>query len=156
MLFRSRTHQTAAPLAARTGLTPVEEPDLREVYLGEWEGGLFPVRMREFGPVARRVFAEERWDVIPGAEPLENLQDRLRGAIERIVAAHTDERVVVVTHGGVIGALFGMASGGRSFAFIGADNASVSHLVVTADGGWIVRRFNDTSHLATDLDAPPV
>src|SRR5258705_9626065 len=36
-----RTHQTAAPLAARIGITMVEEPDLREVYLGEWEGGLF-------------------------------------------------------------------------------------------------------------------
>ena len=36
-----RTHETAAPLARRLGITPVEEPDLREVFLGEWEGGLF-------------------------------------------------------------------------------------------------------------------
>ena len=31
-----RTHQTAAPLAARLGLRPMVEPDLREVHLGEW------------------------------------------------------------------------------------------------------------------------
>ena len=37
-----RTHQTAAPLAARLGITPVVEPDLREVFLGEWEGGSVP------------------------------------------------------------------------------------------------------------------
>src|SRR3954469_23582754 len=36
-----RTHQTAAPLAARLGLTPIVEPDLREVHLGDWEGELF-------------------------------------------------------------------------------------------------------------------
>ena len=35
-----RTHETAAPLAARLGLTPIVEPDLREVHLGEWEGEL--------------------------------------------------------------------------------------------------------------------
>ena len=37
-----RTHETAAPLAARLGITPIEEPDLREVFLGEWEGGHLP------------------------------------------------------------------------------------------------------------------
>ena len=41
----SRTHRTAAPLAARTGLEPVVVPDLREVSLGEWEGGEFRIRM---------------------------------------------------------------------------------------------------------------
>ena len=34
-----RTHQTAAPLAKHLGLEPILEADLREVYLGEWEGG---------------------------------------------------------------------------------------------------------------------
>ena len=33
-----RTQQTAAPLAAELGLEPRVEPDLREVYLGDWEG----------------------------------------------------------------------------------------------------------------------
>jgi probable phosphoglycerate mutase len=40
-----RTHETAAPLADRLGLTPIVEPDLREVFLGEWEGGLFRQKM---------------------------------------------------------------------------------------------------------------
>lgn len=149
-----RTHQTAAPLAARLGLEPVVDPDLREVYLGEWEGGVFPQRMREWGPVARQVFAEERWEVIPGAEPSSSVRTRLRAAVERIAAAHRDGRVVVVAHGGVIGTILAMATGSRPFAFIGADNGSVSHLVVTPDA-WILRRFNDTGHLDTDLDTPP-
>ena len=49
-----RTHQTAAPLAARLGLTPIEEPDLREVFLGEWEGGIFRHVPSTTTPCSRR------------------------------------------------------------------------------------------------------
>lgn len=149
-----RTAETAAPLAARLGLAPRVEPGLAEVHLGEWEGGAFRKHMAERHPVARRMLAEERWDVIPGAEPSDVLQARVRVALQRIVAAHRDERVVVVSHGGVIGAIVALATGARPFAFVGCDNASLTHLVVDGDR-WIVRRFNDTGHLGTDLDRPP-
>src|SRR5829696_5303119 len=65
-----RTHRTAAPLAARTGLGTVVVPDLREVSLGEWEGGEFRIRIAQRDPVALQAVAEERWDVIPGAESM--------------------------------------------------------------------------------------
>ena len=151
-----RTHETAAPLAARLGLTPVEEPDLREVNLGEWEGGGFRRHVAEGHPVALRMFTEQRWDVIPGAEPTEAFGARLRAGLERIVAAHPDQRVVVVAHGGVIGELVRQAvDGGQGFAFVGADNGSITHLVVHGDR-WTVRRFNDTAHLGGfDLDPEP-
>ena len=159
-----RTHQTAAPLARRLGLVPNVEPDLREVHLGEWEGGVYRARVAEGHPIARRMMAEGRWDAIPGAESMENLLARVRGAVERIAAAHPDERVAVFAHGGVIGALAAIATGGRVFAFIGADNGSLTHVVVHGEppgggGGaprnWTLRRFNDTGHLRTDLDRPP-
>jgi 2,3-bisphosphoglycerate-dependent phosphoglycerate mutase len=151
-----RTHETAAPLAARLALTPVVEPDLREVNLGEWEGGGFRRHVAEGHPVALRMFTEQRWDVIPGAEPTEAFGARLRAGLERIVAAHPDQRVVVVAHGGVIGELVRQAvDGGQGFAFVGADNGSITHLVVHGDR-WTVRRFNDTAHLGGfDLDPEP-
>jgi probable phosphoglycerate mutase len=148
-----RTQETAAPLASRLGLEVRVAPDLREVHLGEWEGALFRINVVDGHPLADRVFAEERWDVIPGAEPMDALADRVRGALLRIAAAHADQRVVVFTHGGVIGMIVALATGGRPFAFIGADNASITHLVVNGDS-WILRRFNDTGHLGTDLDRP--
>lgn len=149
-----RTAQTAAPLAERLGLEPAVEPDLREIHLGEWEGAEFRRRVRARDPLAERVFREERWDLIPGAERNEDLQARVRKGIGRIAAAHPDERVAVFVHGGIIGAIAALATGGRLFAFTGADNASLTHLVVTSDT-WILRRFNDTGHLGTDLDRPP-
>jgi probable phosphoglycerate mutase len=141
-----RTHQTAAPLARRLGLEPVVEPDLREVHLGEWEG-TFRQRVAEGGPTVARLFDEGRWDVIPGAEPGDAFEARTSGAITRIAAAHPGALVAVVCHGGVIGQLVAAASrGGSAFAFSGADNASVSRLVV-AGGRWIIRGFNDVAHL---------
>ncbi len=141
-----RTAQTAAPLAERLGLAPVVEPDLREVHLGEWEGGLYRKMVAEFHPIAQRMFAEERWDVIPGAESLVSFDGRVRAAIGRLAAAHPSQRVAVFTHGGVIGQALALASGSRPFAFNTADNASISRLIVTADR-WFVRSFNDTAHL---------
>ncbi|MCC5954090.1 MAG: histidine phosphatase family protein [Acidimicrobiia bacterium] len=144
-----RTHQTAAPLAARVGIEPVEEPDLREVHLGEWEGGVFRQRLAEGDPLSRRIFTEQRWDVIPGAESTEALEQRVLGALQRIADQHVDERVVVVTHGGVIGTVVAATTGATGFAFVGADNASITRVVVHGEQ-WAVRSFNDTVHLDED------
>jgi 2,3-bisphosphoglycerate-dependent phosphoglycerate mutase len=141
-----RTAQTAAPLAAELGLPVRVEADLREVYLGEWEGGVFRQMMADSGPVAQQVRAQERWDAIPGAESNEALAGRVRAAIERIAAAHPDQRVAAFTHGGVISQVLALATRSRPFAFLGADNASISQLVIT-DEFWFVRGFNDIAHL---------
>ena len=61
-------------------------PDLREVSLGEWEGGEFRIRMAEGDPIALQAVAEERWEVIPGAETMESLAQRVRAGIEAVVA----------------------------------------------------------------------
>ena len=141
-----RTAQTAAPLAARLGLDVRVEADLREVHLGEWEGGIFRKNVADGHPISLRMFDEERWDVIPGAESSAALAGRVGAAIERIAAAHPGQRVAAFTHGGVIGQALALASGSRPFAFLGAENASISRLVIIGDR-WIVRGFNDTAHL---------
>lgn len=150
-----RTAQTAAPLARRLGMTPTVERDLREVFLGEWEGGgVFRERVNDRHPVAVRMFEEQRWDVVPGAESMEDFAHRLRAVVERIVVAHADQRVAVFTHGGVIAEILRQTTDSRPFAFIGADNASISHIVITEER-WILRRFNDTSHLQPAMTTSP-
>jgi probable phosphoglycerate mutase len=149
-----RTAETAAPLAARLGIEPRVEPDLREVHLGEWEGGTFRQRVVEQDPIAVRMLEEQRWDVIPGAEPADVFATRVRAAITRIAETHADKTVVVVSHGGTIGQILADATSARPFAFTGADNASISHLVVHGDR-WILRRYNDTAHLGMALTTAP-
>lgn len=142
-----RTVQTASPLSLRLGITPRVEPDLREIYLGEWEGGLLRKYVAERHPIAVRMRAQQRWDVIPGAEPMDALRTRIRQAIERIARQHPRQRVAVFSHGGVIATALSIASGSEPFAFETVDNGSISELVVSG-ASWTVRRFNDTAHLA--------
>jgi 2,3-bisphosphoglycerate-dependent phosphoglycerate mutase len=144
-----RTHQTAAPLVERTGLPFAIVPELREVRLGEWEGGEFRIRMAEGDPVALQAVAEERWDVIPGAETMEVLGQRVRTGVEMIVAmAGPDVHVAAIVHGGVIGEICRHATGSRPFAFVHAENGSLTRLIVMPGGPWLLRSFNDTAHLA--------
>ncbi len=146
-----RTVETAAPLARRLGITPMVEADLREVHLGEWEGAAFRKHVAEGHPTALRMFQEQRWDAIPGAEAAGTFAARVRAGIGRIASRHPEATVVVFTHGGVIGQILADAAGAaRGFAFVGSDNGSISQLVVVGDR-WIIRRYNDTAHLGLGL-----
>lgn len=149
-----RTHQTAAPLLKVLDQQPVVLPELREVFLGEWEGGEYRRRFADGDPIARRLFTEQRWDVIPGAETADEFAGRVRSGIDQIVVAHPDQLAVAVVHGGVIGQVMKLATGATGFAFNGADNASISHIVVHEDR-WMVRCFNDTSHLRARFSTAP-
>ena len=143
-----RTAQTAAPLAAATGLEPVVIEDLREVHLGEWEGGEYRRRMHERDPIAMRALMEERWDVIPDAESMEGLAERVGAGLERMLGEIGPGRTgVAVLHGGVIGELCRQITRSRPFAFIHADNCSVTRIVQFSIGHRLLRSFNDTAHL---------
>ncbi|MEY8831040.1 histidine phosphatase family protein [Sedimentitalea sp. XS_ASV28] len=141
-----RTHQTAAPLAARLGLVPRVEADLREVHLGDWDGGLYRIKAAENAPEFQRAFARQEWGEIPGAETTAALHARVRAGLLRIAAAHPDERVAVVVHAGVVGAAMAIASGSQPFAFNRVANGSISRIVIR-DEQMIVQGFNDVCHL---------
>ncbi len=76
-------HAAAAHRADRRAAGGRDRPaaevieDLREVHLGEWEGGEYRRRMHERDPVAMRALMEERWDAIPGAESMDSLAARV-------------------------------------------------------------------------------
>jgi len=141
-----RTHQTAAPLAAALGMTPRVEADLREVYLGDWDGGEFRFRSDANDPAVVRAREIGCWSALPGGESFVDLQTRVLRGLHRIAAAHSDQLVAVVVHGGVVGAALAHAAGSRNFGFMGADNGSISRVVVHGTQ-MTVRGFNDVSHL---------
>ena len=121
-----RTHETAAPLAKRLGISPSVVADLREVYLGEWEGGRLRERAAAGDPLFHDIFVQERWDVIPGAEPhdefdtrdVARLRARRRRAPRRTHRRRRARRRDQPAPPPITGA--------RRFAFSGADNASIS------------------------------
>jgi probable phosphoglycerate mutase len=141
-----RTGETAAPLCAALNLVPIINPDLHEVHLGEWEGGVLRIKAHENHPIYLQMQAEGRWDVIPGAESAEAFKTRLMRGIRSIAEQHSDQLIAVFVHGGVIGQILEVITESRPFAFTGADNGSISHIVVQGDV-MTLRRFNDTAHL---------
>lgn len=153
-----RTAQTAAPLAKRLGIEPIVDPDLIEVHLGEWEGGAFRKMLVDQHPLVERLWAEERWDVIPGAEPAEAFAARVRAALSRIAAAHRGQTVAVFAHGGIVAQALSDAASSRPFAFVDTNTASISQIVVLEDR-WTVRRYNETTHLSQEVRVvadPPI
>jgi probable phosphoglycerate mutase len=153
-----RTQETAAPLAEALGLEP-EPPleELREIFLGEFEGGVYRIKAARKDPVIKRVFSREAWSEIPGAETWEHFGPRVAAGVEKIVArTGPDRAAVAILHGAVIGQLCRQATDSRPFAFVHSDNGSVSRLVVQADGRWLLRSFNDISHLRVRAGTPEV
>lgn len=95
----SRAADTAAALAALTGLPVRTDPQLRERYYGQWQG----LTMTE---VSERFPAEHaRWragDPDPGCEveTLDDLGKRVGTAFQAAADAFPGGTVVVATHGG--------------------------------------------------------
>jgi broad specificity phosphatase PhoE len=103
-----RASETAGMVAERLGLPVVEDAGLREIDVGSWSG-LTREEARERFPEG---FA--RWlagEIGHDGETREQLTARVVAAVERIAAAHENETVLVVTHGGAIRALRRHADG---------------------------------------------
>ncbi len=151
----TRTHQTAAPLAKQLGLDPIIEPDLREVFLGQGEGGRFREMAANGHPAAIAVRERGQWGEMPGAETNAELTDRTVGAVRRIAEHHMGHGGLIAAfcHGGVIAAVVGYALGIGALTLAGARHTSISHLVIEHPaidvGRWTVRLFNDGSHAGT-------
>ena len=85
-----RHHVAAAPTRPRhrsphgSASTPVEEPDLREVFLGEWEGGEFRARAAAGDPIFAQIFDRGAVGRHPGCRAAR----RLRRARVATASAH--------------------------------------------------------------------
>jgi probable phosphoglycerate mutase len=140
-----RTTETAQPIAAALGLEPQVVADLREIRLGSWEGEGLLGRDQE---LLANLFQAQRWDVIPGAEPMDEFIARVESGLATVAAAAGLGGVgIAVTHGAVIAEACRQATGSAAFAFLGAENASITRLVRHADGRLTLRSYNETSHL---------
>jgi probable phosphoglycerate mutase len=147
-----RTLETAAPLCKIKGIAPTIVEDLREVHLGDWEGGLFRIMTHQNHPKIVEMNEHQEWGKIPGAESNAQLDARVARGLNNIIEKHPDQVVAIVSHGGVIASVLSQATKSEPFAFYGADNGSISHLIAF-QGRLSLRRFNDTSHLSTAISA---
>jgi len=143
-----RTTETAAPMVEHHGVEPVVLPALGEVFLGEWEGHGIHDRATRADPEFMRMMREQRWDIIPGSELGEVFSARVGEGLETIADAATAGAVAVaVTHAAVIAELCRQITRSEPFAFLTNANGSLTRLVRTPEGRWVLLSFNEIEHL---------
>ncbi|MEO0032556.1 MAG: hypothetical protein RIS94_2314, partial [Pseudomonadota bacterium] len=121
--------------------------DLREVHLGDFEHTFYD-HAEARHPAILRMVTDESWEAIPNAEQGPDFAARVRRGMDELLAALAPgETAALFTHAGTIGEICRQATGSRAFAFMGVENASISRLVILADGTWKLRTFNEVAHL---------
>jgi probable phosphoglycerate mutase len=142
-----RTAQTAAPLLRHRAMEAIVVEDLREVHLGDFEHTFYD-HAEARHPAILRMVTDESWEAIPNAEQGPDFAARVRRGMDELLAALAPgETAALFTHAGTIGEICRQATGSRAFAFMGVENASISRLVILADGTWKLRTFNEVAHL---------
>jgi broad specificity phosphatase PhoE len=138
----SRTRETAGAIGGEIEL----DPAWREMDLGAW-GGLLHTEVQERHP-AELAALIARTDVkIGGGESVPEFERRADDALARVVAtSRPSDRVLIVTHGGVIRALVTSVLGMRERRFIGAGNTSVTVLRTGAGGRLALAAYNCSAH----------
>jgi probable phosphoglycerate mutase len=143
-----RTAETAAPLLAARAADAEVLIDLREVELGDWEHGELARRAGRGDAEFQRVMREQRWELIPNAEPAEAFGRRVARGIEEAADAAGPGRIAVAfTHSAVIAEACRQATRSEPFAFLSNSNGSITRLVRMPDGRWVLVAFNETAHL---------
>ena len=100
-----RAFQTADFVAKQKGMTVIQEPLLKEMSFGEWEGLNSDQIEKKFpGSVATFFENPEKFNP-PGGESVFQMQERACSAFYRICEQNKGNNILIVSHGGVIRAI---------------------------------------------------
>lgn len=108
-----RALASAEVIAKDHGLEPIPDPAFREMSLGVLEGLPYDQAMARFPQVAEKRY-RDMWSYrFPQGENLQQVADRVRPALDRLLEAHAeaDKPVVLVAHNSVNRVILGDALG---------------------------------------------
>lgn len=143
-----RARSTAAYISAEIGMEVVLDARLRERHYGILQG-MTRVEARATHPEVYRRYSET--DVafaIPGGESTQACFERSVGCLEELAAYRPKQRILVVTHGGVIDGLYRHTMrlphvGSRVFSMV---NGSLNQFLYEC-GEWRLESWADVAHL---------
>jgi len=153
-----RAHETAQSIAAAARVPVIPERGLRERCFGIFEGKTF-TEIEEIWPDHAHNWRKRipDWQPPEGGESLLQLRERVTRTVQALAARHPGEQIVVVAHGGVLDALYRIATrqevnAPRTWEL---PNGAINRLLWTPEGFSLVG-WSDTQHLdheALDEDA---
>jgi probable phosphoglycerate mutase len=144
----ARARQTAAPLAASTGLPVQTDVGLRERAFGDFEGLSFAQIEQRWPEQAARWRRRDPEFGARGGEVLRGFRDRTVAAVTRLALAHSGQCIALVTHGGVLDLLY------REATRVALDaprtwqvtNAGINRLL-HSEQGLVLVAWGDVRHL---------
>lgn len=106
-----RCARFAEELGAQWALPVQLESDLQELHFGAWEGQSAAALMQTDAEALGLFWADPYAYTPPKGERVADFSARVLGAIARLHAAHAGERVLLISHGGVMRLLLAQARG---------------------------------------------
>ena len=134
-----RAIDTAQSVADTTNNTLITDARIREKSFGALQG---------MNQDEQDAHYAEAGDIVDTGECLTTFTDRVSAFFDDIAAKHVGERVLVVTHGGVLSLFLRLCLGlpqeaARKFRLPNAAMNTVDHI----NGEWIIGMIGDTYHL---------
>lgn len=148
----SRAHHTAQAIAEHSGNAGARQvrlhSGLRERGFGIFEGQTYAQISLDWPEESRRWRQRDPHFAPPGGETLTALRERVTHTLNTLAGQHVGEQIVLVAHGGVMDALYRLATGQaiESPRSWNLGNAAINRLLWTPDGLTLVG-WSDTRHL---------
>ena len=156
----SRTLETARIASAGWEVPISEWDDLMEVDVGVFSGLTWGDIQARFPEMAFRFAESNNLDVVEGAETFERRLERGMRVVDRIMAEHrNDDLVLIFSHGGIMRYQIARILGTNRVWGVSVRNTAMFEFAVDADrwqsdddatvnlNRWRIIRFNDASHL---------
>jgi probable phosphoglycerate mutase len=152
-----RAHETARAIGDVAGISVVAHPGLRERRFGMFEGKTFD-EIHQTWPDQAHYWRKRipDWEPPEGGESLLQLRERVTRTMSDLAGRHPGNQIAVVAHGGVLDALYRIATGQEvnSPRTWQLPNGAINRLLWTPQGFTLVG-WSDTQHLdhaASDED----
>ncbi|MCR4537588.1 alpha-ribazole phosphatase family protein [Pseudomonas sp. 18.1.10] len=131
-----RCARFADELGAQLKVPVSLEKDLQELHFGAWEGQSAAALMETDAEALGLFWADPYSFTPPQGEPVSDFSDRVLGAVARLHQAYAGERVLLVSHGGVMRLLLARARGlpREQLLNVEVGHGALFSLDVAADG----------------------
>ncbi|UQS14434.1 alpha-ribazole phosphatase family protein [Pseudomonas sp. HS6] len=131
-----RCARFADELGAQRDLPVSLDKDLQELHFGVWEGQSAAALMETDAEALGLFWADPYGFTPPQGEPVSDFSARVLAAVTRLHAAHAGERVLLVSHGGVMRLLLARARGlpREQLLNVEVGHGALFSLIVEADG----------------------